>query len=222
MEAVTVEKGRKTLLDRVSISLKYGSFTALLGPNGAGKTTLIRTLLGFNRPSAGRVEVLGLDVAASAGLIRKQAGYVPQSLSVDRFFPVLAGDVIRMAAGEEQAKRTSAELRIENLLSRPYGLLSGGEKQKILLAMALAREPKLLLLDEPNLNLDMAAYRDFLSLVDRVHVKHKLTVIFITHLITQIPASCKNVIVMKDGAVAFETGAKRLLKCKKAPELIYG
>jgi ABC-type Mn2+/Zn2+ transport system ATPase subunit len=219
----TVKAGSRKILDSADFTAGYGDFIAVLGPNGAGKTTLLKTILGFLKISSGSAGALGREITGgNVSEIRRQAGYVPQSISVDRFFPILAGGVLRLGAGPDAALEAAEELKITGLLDRPFGLLSGGEKQKVLLAMALARKPKLLLLDEPNLNLDMRAYRDFLSLVDKIHLKHKLTVIFVTHLISQIPQSCRRVVAMKNGRVAFEAPAKSLLKKKNAEELIYG
>jgi zinc/manganese transport system ATP-binding protein len=215
--------GSREILKGINLKVNYGDFTAILGPNGSGKTTLLRTIMGFNRVSSGRVKVLGRELNnANIGEIRRKTGYVPQSLNIDRHFPILARDVIRFGAGDAAADEAAKELKITGILDRPFGLISGGEKQKVLLAMALSRRPELLLMDEPNLNLDMYAYRDFLSSVDRIHAKHGLTVVFVTHLISQIPSSCKRVVAVKEGRVAFESAAKGILKKKNHLELIYG
>jgi ABC-type Mn2+/Zn2+ transport system ATPase subunit len=218
-----IKAGQKIILENISLKIKPGEFTAILGPNGAGKTTLIKALLGFSRLNSGKAKLLGCDTGGTGiNKVRSRTAYVPQSVDVDRFFPIKAMDVIMLGSCREAAEETARELKIQSLLSQPFGLLSGGEKQKVLLAMALARKPEILFLDEPNLNLDMKAYRNFLEFTDRLHRKRGLTVVFITHLINQLPASCRRVIVMKNGCIDFESSAKRLLKCKKAPELIYG
>src|SRR5881397_2697705 len=152
-------KGRP-VLDGVSFVIERGEFAALLGPNGAGKTTLFRGILGLIPVLAGRIEY-GFDRRTSP------PGYVPQRESLDPIFPLTVLEVVLMGtfarlrplqpAGRRQhrlAAECLAQVGLEAIAAQPFWALSGGQKERILIARALAAEPRLLLLDEPTAGVD--------------------------------------------------------------------
>ncbi len=218
-ENISVNLDGKTVLKNINLGLKRGEFVTVLGPSGSGKTTLLKTLLGFYKPATGTITVAG---TSETRLIRKRTGYMPQAFDVDRNFPMLAGDVARIGAVPGIAEENKDDLNISSLAAKPFGRLSGGEKQKVMLAMVLSRKPGILMLDEPNLNLDMKSYAEFLKLVEKAHKKHSHTIIFVTHLISHIPASCGRIIVMKEGSVIYDGTKAGLLRKKNIMGYLYG
>lgn len=222
LKNVTVSFGAGRALEKINLKVKKGEFITILGSNGSGKTTILKTILGFNK-CAGEVLVEGEKITPkNAHELRKKISYMPQSFDVDRAFPMLAGDVIKLGAlTPERTARAAAEFGLEKLLSRPFGRLSGGEKQKVMLAMVLARGPEILLLDEPNLNLDLMAYKNFLKAVDNIYKKRRLTVLFVTHLVSHTPKQSGKTAVLKQGRLVFFGCKKKLLAKKNFMEFVY-
>jgi ABC-type Mn2+/Zn2+ transport system ATPase subunit len=223
IQNLTVKAGKKVILDNISLTVEKGEFLTLLGKNGSGKTTLIKTILGLIKTSGGSIKAAGEELKGpSIRKIRLKTGYVPQYFSSENDFPITAGDVIAMGKNTEKALFMAREMKIENIFSQPFGKLSGGEKQKVLLAMALSREPEILLMDEPNLNLDIRAYRDFLAFVEKLKRRLGLTIIYVTHLTGHIPKSCLRVAVMKEGRIIMDGPKNKILKNRNIEEIIYG
>jgi ABC-type cobalamin/Fe3+-siderophores transport system ATPase subunit len=222
-ENVYLKACGKTILKDVTLRVKRGEFVTILGPSGAGKTSLLKVLLGFHKPSSGSVFMAGEKVEGPGiKLVRKRTGYMPQSFEEAKNFPILAGDVVAMSADTEASRDAVRELGINSLMKKSFSSLSGGEKQKVMLAMVLARHPGIMLLDEPNLNLDMKSYCEFLELVEKVHKKYSHTVLFVTHLISHIPVSCKRIVVMKNGCVVHDGTKAGVLRKKDMTEFLYG
>lgn len=215
--------GKAAILDNVSLTIEKGGFLTLLGKNGSGKTTLLKTILGIIKPSGGTVAVGGETLSGSViRSTRLKTGYVPQYFSAENDFPISAGDVIAMGKDKKHAAIWAAKMKLEKILNKPFGKLSGGEKQKVLLACALSREPEILLLDEPNLNLDIRAYRDFMELVEKMKKELNLTVVYVTHLTGHIPKSCTRIAVLRDGKIIMDGLKGKILKAKNIEEIIYG
>jgi len=219
-ENLSVIIGGKTVLSRVNLGIKRGEFVTLIGPNGSGKTTLVKCLLGLIKPSEG-----------GAVINTRRTAYIPQSYSETRGFPATAGELIKSAGissgmkGRDaltEREKITAELKIGYAVNKCFSGLSGGEKQKTILAMALIKKPEVLILDEPNLNLDPHAYAKFLKLADFIHKKHKITVIFVTHMIFKMPVSSARVMVLKKGALCYDGKAAPLFGKKNAMDEIYG
>ena len=166
-EDVAIHLGRRPVLDGVSMALAPGEVLGLAGPNGAGKTTLFRVATGVLRPERGRVLLSGEAAASlSRRALAQRVAVVPQDVAVP--FPFTAGEVVLMgrsphrrgpgfesAEDVERARQSLAELGIEELADRSMLELSGGERQLVLVARALAQEPAVLLLDEPTSHLDL-------------------------------------------------------------------
>lgn len=167
--------GAAVALEEISASILPGEITGLAGPDGAGKTTLLRLLAGLLRPSAGRIMVLGHDMAHEAALVHRQIGYMPQrfglyeDLTVTENFALHAR--LHGLGEDEQAARSKMLMRFTGLApftARLAGKLSGGMKQKLGLACALLARPKLLLLDEPSVGVDPASRRELWGIVARM------------------------------------------------------
>ncbi len=193
MEHVTVAYGRQTVLEDVNLTIPQGAFWAILGPNAAGKTTLLRTMLGLIRPRSGRVEIFGRPPEA-LGPWRRWIGYVPQQhMGPHHRFPIRAYDVVMMGRlphiGLLRRPRPEDHAQVRHALERvamahashkPWFTLSGGERQRILLARALATEPRLLLLDEPTAGVDVAATQSLYELLYGLH-REGITIVVVSH-----------------------------------------
>lgn len=196
MNAITVEHlsvsyGDADALEDVSLSVEEGEYLGILGPNGGGKTTLISAILGLIRPDAGTVTLYG----GEAKKMRSVIGYVPQLPRVNRKFPITAREAVlsaRLKNGPHpffrftDADRALAEQAMEScgvshLADRTIDALSGGEFQRLLIARALATEPRLLLLDEPVSSADPASRKAVYGLLDRLSAEKALTVVMVTH-----------------------------------------
>jgi ABC-type Mn2+/Zn2+ transport system ATPase subunit len=206
-------------LEDVSFSLEKGSLVGLVGPNGSGKSTLLKVLLGLHRPWRGSVRLFGEGPAAG----RRRVGYAPQSELVDWNFPVTVEDVVGMGrigrlpgrAGVRASpwRRPDSEdrlivgrclerVRLGSLAKRPIGELSGGEQRRMLIARALAREPDILLLDEPMAGLDAASQHDVLHLFEGLRDEGQ-TLLVATHDLSCV-AGCFNLaLLLNRRVVAF-------------------
>ncbi len=183
---VSFSYGETLVLDRARFHLHEGEFAALVGPNGAGKTTVLKLLLGLAKPSSGRISIFGLSPEES----RSQVGYVPQAASFDAAFPISVRQVVRMGrlggggrrlAPEDAAAadRALEAADVADLADRHYAALSGGQRRRVLVARALAAEPRLLFLDEPTANMDAESEARLFSVLGSL--KGKATILIVTH-----------------------------------------
>jgi len=209
--STTYEGEKMPAIRDISLSIRSGELVSVIGPNGAGKTTLLETILGL-LPSEGLVEVFGLDVRRHGREVRRRAGYVPQDFMVGPETPFLAKDVVmmgraakiglfRLPSHEDWAivEAVMAELGILDLANRPIGKLSGGQQQKVMIARALAKEPELLLLDEPFSNLDAPSRALVCDLVSGLRDEFGITVLVVTHDLTAMPDDCDKVALLNGG-----------------------
>ncbi len=194
-------------LDDVSLSVAAGSLTALVGPDGAGKTTLLRLAAGLLAPDAGKLTVLGIDVARNPQAVQDRISYMPQrfglyeDLSVQENLDLYA-DLHGVPRGE-RAKRYARLLEMTDLghfTARPAGQLSGGMKQKLGLACALVRSPELLLLDEPTVGVDPLSRRELWQIVRQLVDVEKLTVVISTSYLDEAER-CAQVFLLRHGRV---------------------
>ena len=157
--------------------MREGEFTGLIGANGAGKTTLLKVILGLQPPTSGTVRVAGQTRTRRAGLV----GYVPQKIALDPDMPLRARDLVGLGLDGQRLglplpsarrrKLVDEMLRAvgaERFADSRVGNLSGGEQQRVMIAHALISRPRLLLLDEPLANLDIASEQDVVSLLGQV------------------------------------------------------
>ena len=235
MRGVRVDLRNATILREVNLTIERGEFCGVAGPNGSGKTTMIRILAGFVPPSRGEVFVLGKPLEDwKLTALRKRVGYLPQQLSFDEGIPISAMEIIligrtgkrgmlrRLSRQDyELARSCAAELEITALLHRPVGSLSGGERQLVQLARALAQEPEILILDEPTSNLDPRAAAGFMDIVERLHAQRGLTVINVTHEIESLPPACRSVALLKEGRL-IAAGKKEDLLVSGTLSELYG
>jgi ABC-2 type transport system ATP-binding protein len=203
---ITKRYGRLTAVDRVSITVRAGEVYGVLGPNGAGKTTFLRMLFGLIRPDAGTLEVFGRrwDRDGNATL-NGVAGFIESP----KFYPYLTGRAnLELLAGLDgaSAKRRIGEvLDIVDLTGRERDKVGGysfGMRQRLGVAAALLRDPRLLVLDEPANGLDPAGIRDMRGLVKRLAASG-ITVLLSSHDMAEVEEICDNVTIMRTGTVVY-------------------
>lgn len=185
---ITVKKGTGFILDDVSIKIGEKDFLTIVGPNGAGKTMLLKCLLGVLPPDRGRIRRKpGLTV-----------GYMPQSIGIDPVLPVSVERFLTLNLDVEPGflEKTVGETALGPLLNRQMHDLSGGEIQRVLLARALARNPDLLVLDEPAQNLDISGQLDFYKLLEKIYQNRQQAILMVSHDLHLVMASTKRVICL--------------------------
>ncbi|MDM7461348.1 MAG: metal ABC transporter ATP-binding protein [bacterium] len=177
-----VSLGGRAVLSGVSMEVAPGETVALIGPNGAGKTTLLRVLLGL-LPYEGRVLVLGKPPERLSRADRRQIGYVPQALQFDRTMPLLTRELLGAMLGDAHAplERLLQTVDAAHLLQKPVRTLSGGELQRVVIAAALAHQPRLLLLDEPATGIDVGVQVQFYDLIEQLRTEQGMGVLIVSH-----------------------------------------
>ena len=217
MRGVAMRFGSKTVLDGLDWEVRRGQVVGLLGRNGAGKSTLMECMLGLRETDAGSIELFGEPVAALSDANRARIGYVPQKSDLFEWMTPL-----QMLAYFKALYPRWNEARVELLLGRwgfgqlmlnkPISRLSGGEKQRLSIIRALAHDPELLVLDEPASALDPAGRRAFLSeLIDDV-IERGTTVLFSTHILTDLERVALDVAFLKDGRIVLQGALDDLLE----------
>jgi iron complex transport system ATP-binding protein len=220
-------------VDDVSVALVPRSLTGLLGPNGCGKSTLLRLLAAVERPTAGRVRLDARETSSySRRELARRMAVVPQethpAFDYTVLEMVLMGRHPHLGAfsleGEndhEVARRALEATRTSHLADRPFSSLSGGEKQRVVIAGALAQEPEILLLDEPTASLDLGAQLDVSALLVRLHRERHVTMVVATHDLNLAASLCDRLVLMKDGAVLAQGPTSEVLTPEHV-RLLYG
>lgn len=208
--------GGRTVWEQVDLTIGPGQFVAVLGPNGAGKSTLVKAILGLLPLDAGRIRVLGRDPRHS----RHEVGYLPQRRSFDPGVRIRGVDLVRLGLDGSRwgiplpwqrrwsERGRSASDRVEEVIdlvgagsyaTQPIGGLSGGEQQRLLIAQALVRRPRLLLLDEPLDSLDLPNQVGVAALVRRICHEEGVAVVLVAHDVNPIIGYLDGVIYVAAG-----------------------
>ena len=216
-EGVSLWLSGRKILDDVSFALRPGEFTGLIGSNGAGKTTLLRVILGLQAPSAGTVRVAGQPRTRRGSLI----GYVPQKILLDPDMPLRARDLVGLgldgqrlglplpsARRRQQVDEMLRAVGADRFGDTRVGLLSGGEQQRVLIAHALISRPRLLLLDEPLANLDIASEQDVVELLGQVAREQQIAVLISAHDMNPLLPVMDRLVYMAAGRAASGTTAE--------------
>lgn len=223
-EDVTLGYGRRPVLSGLNFTLGAGDYVAIVGPNGAGKTTLLRAILGSVAPLAGRVTIHRRPL---------NYGYVPQARTMDDHFPLTALDIVLMGrsralgllrrpgrADRARAQEALAQVGISDLAGQLFREMSGGQKQRTLLARALVSEPDALVLDEPTTGMDVAAQHATMTLVDRLHAERGLLVLMVSHVLNDVVNHAHQVAML--GGTRFEMGPVDAVVRPETLEALYG
>jgi zinc/manganese transport system ATP-binding protein len=216
----TVVLGGRTIWSQVDATVAAGEFVAILGPNGVGKSTLLKAILGLIPLAAGTVALLGCP----PGQANHHIGYLPQRRSFDASLRVRGLDVVRLGLDGDRwglpipgRRSHAAASRVRELVDlvgatdyahRPIGQLSGGEQQRLLIAQALARRPKLLLLDEPLDSLDLPNQAAVAALISRIARAENVAVMIVAHDVNPILTYLDRVIYLGPGGAVSGTPAQ--------------
>lgn len=206
---------RQPVLTDVDLEICAGDYLAIVGPNGAGKTTLLKAMLGLIRPMAGSVRTPRSE---------HRIGYVPQRDTLDTLYPLSVLDIVLMGlyhtlgpvrrpgiAEQRTALKVLDDLGIADLAQRSYRSLSGGQKQRCIIARALVAQPDILLLDEPTNGMDLPAEQSILDLIDHLHDKHALTVLFVSHMLHVVLNHARKLAIVGDGRLTTLNTTERAL-----------
>ncbi|MCL4421918.1 MAG: metal ABC transporter ATP-binding protein [Actinobacteria bacterium] len=214
VEGVSVWLSGREILHDVSFSLHRGEFTGLIGSNGAGKTTLLRTILGMQVPTTGTVRIGGSPRGAHGAAV----GYVPQKILLDPDIPLRSRDLVGLGFDghrlgiplRSKHRRILVEEMLEAVDASRFadsrvGTLSGGEQQRVLIAHALIRHPRLLLLDEPLANLDIRSEYEVVELLSRLAEEQGIGVLISAHDMNPLLSAMDRIVYIANGRAASGT-----------------
>lgn len=198
-----VSFGDQVVLEDVNLHIHCGNLTAIVGRNGAGKSTLVRAILG-EIPHTGTIEFKNTENGAFSNL---RIGYVPQTVNIERATPLSVYDLFESYTGKvplfiktkkeyEHIKEALAEFEVDNLIDQPVGTLSGGQLQRVLLAMAVHDNPNLLLLDEPVSGIDKNGMDDFYEKMAYLRKHRDMAIILISHDLDYVHKYADNVVLV--------------------------
>jgi zinc/manganese transport system ATP-binding protein len=210
------EGGDKPVIRGLSLSVKSGEYVVIGGPNSAGKTTLLESINGLVRITHGSATVCGLDLRRYGNEVRRKVGYVVQNFYFDPFTPFTVEEVVMMGrygkmgllkrpsrSDREAASEAIRLLGIEDLASKTIGTLSGGQQQKTMIAHNIAKEPEVLMLDEPFSNLDFNA-REYLQGVFKSVAKKGTPILLVSHAFDGLPDIRVHLVVMNKGRITYD------------------
>ena len=209
LKNLTLGYDKDIILKDINLSIEDNDFVCVVGANGSGKSTLIKGILGLIKPIKGKVIYKGLK--------QNYIGYMPQETKVDSNFPasvleiVLSGtlnqykNIFYSKEQKEIALNNLKLLGIEKLKNKSFSELSGGQRQKVLLARSLCSTDKLLILDEPSNNLDRESKKDLYEIITELNKKNNITIIMITHDLDHGNLIGNKIISVTDGTVISES-----------------
>ena len=191
---IKVKFGDRVVLDDINIHVHCGEITCIIGPNGAGKSTLLRSIINMVKHE-GNVEY----VRKSDNIVKKPIiGYVPQKVSVDKSAPICVRDLLYLSGKCQKNKMEEIIeiLDIKDLLNKKIGDLSGGQMQKVLIALAMNPFPDILLLDEPVANIDQLGIDKVYKIISNLREKYDMAIILVSHDLNGIYNYADNVILI--------------------------
>ncbi|MFQ5580296.1 MAG: metal ABC transporter ATP-binding protein [Nitrospiria bacterium] len=206
----TFSYAKRIALEEITLDIKAGEFVGVIGPNGSGKTTFLKGLLGLMTPVRGGLQIFDCACEALRCHHRARIGYLPQKGMTDPNYPITTWEVAMMGrfgaiglfrrpsqADETIVSESLQAVGMNNLKDRPFGTLSGGEQQRVLIARALSQRPEILLLDEPTTGIDASAQHQLIDLIRRLHRSYHLTIVFVTHDINMISPFVDSLVLLK-------------------------
>jgi len=213
IDGIECRYGSVKVLENITFFVKDGDFIGILGPNGSGKTTLIRSISRVLKPYRGSILLDGKDVYVLKGVdVAKQVAVVPQESSIGFSFTAL--DIVLMGRNPhlrrfqmesqrdfEIAKKAMVLTNTWHLAERPVNELSGGERQRVIIARALAQGPRILLLDEPMMHLDIVNQLEIMDLIKDLCLKQRMIVLAVFHDLNMAARYCTSALLLKKGRV---------------------
>ena len=222
-------KREKYILENLSVNIKKGKFTTILGPNGSGKSTLVKAIVKANKINSGEIKIYGNVLEGKE--FAKNVAYIPQIIEIPGGISVYdfvsfgrtpyLGMLGRMGEHDKELVKSSMiEIGVWQWKDKMTEDLSGGERQRVLVAMALAQETDIIILDEPSTYLDIRAQYELLELLDQLHDMGK-TIVAILHDINQAVQYSDDLIVLKEGSL-YSTGHPEKVVTEKMLQEVYG
>ncbi len=193
-------------VDDISFDIQAGSTTALLGGNGAGKTTTISMLLGLLLPTSGAISIFGHDMLRDRYAVLPRMNFsspyvdLPRRLTVRQNLSVYAG-LYGLANPRARIERVAEELYLAELMDRPYGQLSAGQKTRVVIAKSLLNEPEMLLLDEPTASLDPDTADYVRGMLEKYKTRTGATILLASHNMSEVERLCDDVIMLRAGKI---------------------
>lgn len=232
LDGVEFSYNGQPVLEAITFSVEEGDYLGIIGPNGGGKTTLIKIILGLLKPASGSVKIYGKDIEKFRD--RGSIGYVSQRGPQSSFlFPANVEEVIMSGRTPKagllhrfgKKDREAAAIAMEIAGVAPYRRrlleeLSGGERQRVFVARALAAEPKILILDEPGVGVDIASQERFYNFIEKINHEMGITVLFISHDIDVVAQEAKTILCVNRRLVCH--GSPRQLVKEEFLEQLYG
>jgi len=229
---LSLEIKNQTILKNISLEIFKGEYVAIIGPNGGGKTTFVKTLLGLQPYTKGKILIYAKPLKKFKNW--QKIGYVPQRATLtDKNFPATALDIVKMGKTSTKSifgflskkdlknvKEAMLKMDVWHLKDRLIGELSGGQRQRVMIARALSSNPEILILDEPNTGVDIASQKRFYTLLRELNTKENITIVFITHDIGVIANDITKLITINQKAKVC-TDPKKMISCEDMSKL-YG
>jgi iron complex transport system ATP-binding protein len=231
---VHVRRCGRTVLQIDRLEVPAGDFIGIVGPNGAGKTTLLKVCAGLIRPDAGVVRLEGLDLTRLSAwrkcTLRQHIGYIPQVTEYNADLPFTVREVVAMgrtsirpllmplrAHDREIVDHWIDAVGLADRRNQTFRSLSGGEQQKVLIARAMAQDPRLLMLDEACANLDFHWKHEVSSIVDLLYRQKKMTILMVSHETGVLPEGCRRAVLLADGRLVADGAVGDIL----SPEMLH-
>jgi ABC-2 type transport system ATP-binding protein len=217
--------GPKVAISDVTFDVKAGEILGFLGPNGAGKTTTMRILTGYLPATSGTVTVAGFDVFSQSLQVRRNIGYLPESvplypeMTVESYLNFIAQ--IRGVSSKVRKDRVLTvmkQMHVDNVRSTQIGRISKGYRQRVGIAQALVHDPPVLILDEPTVGLDPKQITETRQLIKSLGGNH--TVLLSTHILPEVSMTCTRVVIISDGRVVAEDTPDNLTRRLRGAERI--
>lgn len=207
-EQLSLTYDDRRIINNFSAEIATGEFIGIFGPNGSGKTTLFRAILGLLKPSAGKIAVLNIPAQRGNSAI----GYMPQMRSIASANNFSGRAVVSAAVHgyrwglplltkpqQDEVSRVLTLVAADDFVDRPYAELSGGEKQRLLLAQVLLGNPQIVLLDEPLTNLDPRSQENLITLIQQIQQQLRVTVLFTAHDVNPLLGVMDRVLYLANG-----------------------
>ncbi|MDP2691671.1 MAG: metal ABC transporter ATP-binding protein [bacterium] len=217
---------KEWILKNISFDIRQGEYVGIIGPNGGGKTTLVKILLGLLHPTEGTIH----DACENHHHLRHRIGYIPQLMADGiRNFPATVREVVSAHAmrswtlSEKEKNAVTSALQqtgMTELQDRLIGELSGGQLQRVLIAHALVGNPKILILDEPTLAIDLSGKEEFYQFLEKINREQGITIIMVSHDIDTVAKQVKHVLCVNQNLVCH--GPPKSTMTPTALENLYG
>ncbi len=214
-----------TALDGISFSVADGEILGFLGPNGAGKTTTMKIITGFISANSGSVKINGLDSVENSLEIRKQIGYLPESVPLYEDMKVyeylkFVGEIRGLSKKKlvNKIKELIKSCSLEKVIKKNIGELSKGYRQRVGLAQALIHDPKILILDEPTEGLDPNQIVEIRNLIKKM--AQEKTVIMCSHILSEVQATCSRMVIINEGKIVAQGTTEELKAQSEGKQII--